>query len=126
MLNSIVSDNLQIIFESIILIEERFSKIDVPGKFVTSPEGILLLDAVSMRLQVIGELTKKIHKVEASLLEEYPEIEWSKIIKLREIISHHYEMVDHEIIYDICKNHIPRLKATIQKIIKKENPASGF
>jgi len=122
MLNSVVSDNLQIILESIILIEERFSKVDVPDKFVTSPEGVLLLDAVAMRLQVIGELTKKIHKIESSLLEKYPEIEWDKIIKLREIISHHYEMVDHEIIFDICKNHIPILKSTIQKIIEKETP----
>jgi uncharacterized protein with HEPN domain len=122
MLNSVVSDNLQIILESIILIEERFSKVDVPDKFVTSPEGVLLLDAVAMRLQVIGELIKKIYKIESSLLEEYPEIEWDKIIKLREIISHHYEMVDHEIIFDICKNHIPILKSTIQKIIEKETP----
>ncbi len=120
MLNSIIRDNLQIILESIILIEERFSKVDVPDKFVTSPEGVFLLDAVAMRLQVIGELTKKIHKIESSLLEKYPEIEWDKIIKLREIISHHYEMVDHEIIFDICKNHIPILKSTIQKIILKE------
>jgi len=122
MLNGIVGDNLQIILESIILIEERFSKIDVPDKFVISPEGVLILDAISMRLQVIGELTKKIHKIEASLLGEYPEIEWDKIIKLREIISHHYEMVDHEIIFDICKNHIPILKSTIQKIIRKDIP----
>ena len=122
MLNSVVSDNLQIILESIILIEERFSNVDVPDKFVTSPEGVILLDAVAMRLQVIGELTKKISKIESSLLEEYPEIEWDKIIKLREIISHHYEMVDHEIIFDICKNHIPILKSTIEKIIEKETP----
>jgi uncharacterized protein with HEPN domain len=120
MLNNIIRDNLKIILESIILIEERFSKVDNPDKFVTSPEGILLLDAVAMRLQVIGELTKKVHKIEFSLLETYPEIEWDKIIKLREIISHHYEIVDHEIIFDICKNHIPRLKSTIQKIIEKE------
>lgn len=120
MLNNIISDNLQIILESIILIEERFSKVDEPEKFVISHDGLLLLDAVSMRLQVIGELTKKIHKIKPSLLKEYSEIDWDKIIKLREIISHHYEMVDHEIIFDICKNHIPVLKSTIQKIILKE------
>ncbi|HJX34590.1 MAG TPA: HepT-like ribonuclease domain-containing protein [Desulfatiglandales bacterium] len=121
MLNSIIGDNLQIILESIILIEERFSKINAPEKFIISQDGLLLLDAVSMRLQVIGELTKKIHKIKPSLLKEYSEIDWDKIIKLREIISHHYEMVDHEIIFDICRNHIPILKSTIQKIIDKEN-----
>ena len=62
MLNSLVSDNLQIILESIILIEERFSKVDAPEQFVISHDGLLLLDAVSMRLQVIGELNKKIYK----------------------------------------------------------------
>jgi len=119
MLNNIISDNLELILESIILIEKRFSKIDMPEKFVSSPGGVLILDAISMRLQVIGELTKKIHRIEASLLEQYPGIEWDKIIKLREIISHHYEIVDHEIIFDICKNHIPILKSTIQQIIQK-------
>lgn len=121
MLNDIVRDNLQIVLESIALIEERFSKIDVADQFVTSPEGILLLDAVSMRLQVIGELIKKIDKSEASLFERYPEIEWSQIMKLRDIISHHYDRVDHEIIFDICKNHIPKLKSAIREVIEQEN-----
>jgi len=42
MLNSIISDNLQIILESIILIEKRFSKIDAAKKFVDTPEGLNL------------------------------------------------------------------------------------
>ena len=29
--------------------------------------------------------------------------------------------VDHEIIFDICKSHIPKLKSTLHKIIEKEN-----
>ena len=120
MLNNIVSDNLEHILESIVLIEKRFSTIDAPDEFISSPDGVLILDAISMRLQVIGELTRKIYKTEASLLEKYPGIEWNKIIKLREIISHHYEIVDHEIIFDICKNHVPILKSIIQQIIQKE------
>ncbi len=50
MLNAIVRDNLQIILESIALIEERFSKVAVADQFFTSPEGLLLLDAVYFRL----------------------------------------------------------------------------
>ena len=80
-----------------------------------------MLDAVSMRLQVVGETVKKINKIEPLMFERYPDVEWSKIMRLRDIISHHYEMVDHEIIFDICENHLPRLKSTIQKIIRKEN-----
>ena len=121
MLDNIISDNLKSILESIVLIEIRFSEVDMPHKFVTSSDGVLLLDAISMRLQVIGELIKKIDKIDVLLLKRYPEIEWSKIMKLRDIISHHYERMDHEIIFDICKNHIPILKETVQKIIEKES-----
>ncbi len=73
-----------------------------------------------MRLQVVGELLKKIDKIDSTLFKKYSEIEWEKIMRLRDIISHHYEMIDHEIIYDICRNHIPRLKVTVQKIIDAE------
>ncbi len=40
-------------------------------------------------------------------------------MRLRDIVSHHYEKVDHEIIYDICQNHLPKLKKTIQEMLKK-------
>ena len=121
MLDDIIRDNLQIILESIILIENRFSKIDSADDLVLSADGVLILDAIAMRLQITGELLKKISKMDKTLLENYPEIEWDKIMRLRDIVSHHYEKVDHEIIFDICKNHIPRLKSTIHDIIEKEN-----
>jgi uncharacterized protein with HEPN domain len=118
--NAIIIDNLEMILESINTIEKRFAKVNIPDQFVSNPDGMLLLDSIAMRLQVIGELTKKIHKIEPLLFDDYTEVEWRKIIKLREIISHHYEMVDHEIIFDICENHIRLLKATIQKIIQSK------
>jgi len=117
MLDDIVSENIRIIIESIELIENRFERIDLANDFVSSANGILILDAVSMRLQIIGELLKKIDKIDSNLFNKYPEVEWEKVMRLRDIISHHYEMIDHEIIYDICRNHIPQLKATVQKII---------
>jgi len=121
MLDDIIQDNLQIILESIVLIGNRFFKINSADDFVSSEDGVLILDAIAMRLQVVGELLKKINNVDKSILENYPEVEWDKIMRLRDIVSHHYEKVDHEIIFDICKNHVPRLKSTIHKIIEKEN-----
>ena len=41
-------------------------------------------------------------------------------MKLRDIISHHYEHMDHEIVYDICKNHLPSLKKAVQLIYKDQ------
>ena len=38
-------------------------------------------------------------------------------MRLRDIVSHHYEKVDHEIIFDICENHLPKLRETIRKML---------
>ena len=121
MREDIIQDNLQIIMESIVLIENRFSKINSADDLVSSEGGVLILDALAMRLQVVGDLLKKINKVDNSILNKYPGIEWNKIMRLRDIVSHHYEKVDHEIIFDICKNHVPKLKSTLHTIIEKEN-----
>jgi len=109
----LITDNLQDIISSIELIEQRFKSIAGVDDFVLSEAGMLLLDSICMRLQIVGELMKKIQKIDASVFGKYQEIEWQNIMKLRDIISHHYEHVDHEIIYDICKNHLPKLKKAV-------------
>ena len=116
----LITDNLQDIISSIELIEKRFESITGVDDFVSSEAGMLILDSICMRLQVVGELLKKIQKIDPGAFEKYPEIEWQNIMKLRDIISHHYEHMDHEIIYDICKNHLPSLKKAVQLIYKDQ------
>lgn len=111
-----LADNLDLMLESIELIESRFSKIAAADEFVQSSSGITYLDAISMRLQVVGESVRKIQKIKPSFLNRYSEIEWDKIARFRDFISHHYSQVDHEIVFDICKVHIPQLKAALNKI----------
>ena len=113
-----IVDILDLLLESIILVQGRFSKIAESEDFVSTSDGVTFLDAISMRLQVIGESVKRIQKKDLSLLNRYTEIEWDKIARFRDLVSHHYEDVDHEIVYDICQNHIPRLKNVIEKMIK--------
>jgi uncharacterized protein with HEPN domain len=111
-----IIDNLDLMVQSIQLIQERFSKIREPDDFVLTPEGVTLLDAISMRLQVIGESVKQIQKTDPLFLKSHVEIEWEKISRFRDLVSHHYEHVDHEIVYDICKVHTPKLMELIQKM----------
>ena len=111
-----VADYIELIIESIELIETRFSRVGSPGEFVQSEDGVTLLDAISMRLQVIGESVRKIQKTEPAFLGSHRQIEWDKIARFRDLVSHHYEQVDHEIVYDICKVHIPGLKQVLKKI----------
>ena len=116
--DEIILENFHLMLESLELIKIRFSKINHPDDFVSNDNGVLILDAIAMRLQVVGELLKKNDKKDKFLLQNYPEINWKNIMRLRDIVSHHYEKVDNEIIFDICKNHLPGLQRTIQKIMK--------
>jgi uncharacterized protein with HEPN domain len=113
-----VIDNLHSIIDSIELVEIRFAGITKSDDFVTNADGVLILDSICMRLQIIGELLKKIHKINPVILERCPQIEWPSIMKLRDIISHHYNHVDHEIIYDICQHNIPALKKAVRQMLE--------
>ena len=129
MSNDEFADSLDWIAECVGLVGERFSKIRVPDDFVLTPEGITLLDAISMRLQVIGETVKQIQKTNPSLLTSYSSIDWDKIARFRDLVSHHYEHIDHEIVYDICKTHIPKLAEVIHTmrmtLSENETPPSS-
>lgn len=68
---------------------------------------------------VIGESLKNLDKVTANaLLARYPEVEWTKVKGMRDVISHHYFDIDAEVVYDVCTNHIDHLGNVIQHIIE--------
>lgn len=103
--------------ESTLLVQSRSKSIRAADDFSSSLEGATLLDAISMRLQVIGESVKRIQKIAPSFLDGYGEIEWAKIAKFRDLVSHHYESMDHEIVFDICKVHIPKLATALKRML---------
>jgi uncharacterized protein with HEPN domain len=111
-----IIDSLDMMAESIHLVQERFSRIRLPDDFALTPEGVTLLDAISMRLQVIGESVKQIQKTNPSFLQDYAEVEWDMIARFRDLVSHQYEHVDYEVVYDICNVHIPKLGEVIQRM----------
>jgi len=96
----------------------RFAKISSVGDFLKNEEGIEKLDAICMQLIAIGESLKNIDRItNGELLKDYHQVDWKRAKGMRDIISHHYFDLDAEIIYDVCENEIPKLKATIEKIL---------
>ena len=77
-----------------------------------------MLDAITTRLQALGENIKSLNKTNDTLEIKYPKVEWQKIIMFRDFISHHYEKLDYEVIFDICKTDLPLLKAAIVAELK--------
>ncbi|MFH1156917.1 MAG: toxin-antitoxin system antitoxin subunit, partial [Pseudomonadota bacterium] len=62
MRDEIIAENLQLISESLDLIARRFANISQPDDLVLDDNGVTILDSIAMRLQVVGELLKKIDK----------------------------------------------------------------
>ncbi len=40
----------------------------------------------------------------------YPEMDWKGVMGMRDIIAHHYFDLDAEIVYDVIKHDLPKLK----------------
>jgi uncharacterized protein with HEPN domain len=116
----LVKDILLQVYEATQKILKRFEPIRSANDFTNSEYGMEKLDAICMQLIAIGESIKNLEKItENDFLGRYPEIEWKKIKGMRDIIIHHYFDVDAEVIYDVCKNHINNLAATIKKMLEK-------
>jgi len=113
---------LQFILDSIEMIKKRFDGITCSDDFMYSEDGMTRLDAISMRLQSIGEALKNIDKRDRDfLLEVADKIYWSNIIKTREIITHHYIDIDSETIFMICDEKLDELEKNISSLMSKLN-----
>ena len=108
---------LKFVLESIALIKRRFETIKSSDDFLDSDEGLDRLDAISMRLQAIGEALKNIDKRNRDfLLLVATKRYWSQIIKTREILTHHYIDIDSEIIFMICDEKIEELEGYVLEL----------
>ena len=99
-------------------LEERTKNIRDIDDFLSSSEGMILLDATCMLLIAIGESLKNLDKVtDGKLLPTYPMIPWKQVKGMRDIISHHYFDVDPAQVLWIVTNEINPLKTAINFFI---------
>jgi uncharacterized protein with HEPN domain len=113
--------DITLLLEKLLQIDERFANISSPDDFLDSDEGLDMLDGIAMMLIAIGENFKKIDKeTEGKMLaENYPDIHWSGIKGVRDILSHQYFNIDAEEIYYICKDDLQPLRKAVREMIKK-------
>ncbi|MCB0169933.1 MAG: DUF86 domain-containing protein [Anaerolineae bacterium] len=70
--------------------------------------------AVVRALEIVGEATKRLP---LDLRQQYPGIPWKGMAGMRDRIIHSYDNVDLEIVWDVVKQDIPRIKPQIQQIL---------
>jgi len=68
-------------------------------------------------LEIVGEASKK---VPGDLKEKFPQIEWRSMAGMRDRLIHDYLGVDYELVWDVVRNKIPRLRKEVEKILEKE------
>jgi len=71
-------------------------------------------DAVIRRLLVIGEAARRVSE---NARENMPELPWSKMIGMRNLLVHEYDDVDLAIVWDTVRNGLPSLIAKLEKIM---------
>jgi uncharacterized protein with HEPN domain len=97
---------------------EAITKIEIyteDTSFEDFKNNSLLVDAVLHNLEIIGEAAKHIPE---SIRVKYPKVEWRKISGLRDVVAHEYFGISMEIVWDILRNKLPDLRATVAKMLK--------
>ena len=118
---TLLMERLEQIDEALVRIERRFVGIGSPDDFLDSDNGLDMIDSIAMMLIAIGENFKKIDKETGGklLAQHYPDINWSGIKGVRDVISHQYFNIDAEEIFYICTNDVKPLHSAVQEIIQK-------
>jgi len=90
--------------------------------FTTSPTGMILLNALCMKLLAIGEEIKGLDRRTGNeLLKYYSSVPWKQIMGMRDIIAHHYFSLDAAVIFSVIKMDLPPLLEIIRKMIADLN-----
>jgi uncharacterized protein with HEPN domain len=103
------------------LIRRALSRIDEyrpadKETFLASP---MVQDAIMMRLQEIGENLARIRQLDDAQFNETAPDSWRKLIGLRNVISHGYEGIEYELIWQILTEELPSFAATIDSVVEE-------
>jgi uncharacterized protein with HEPN domain len=106
----IVPDYLGHILEAIERIEEYVSDMDELA-FLSSK---LVQDAVIRNIEIIGEASNNIQRVDPVFAAQHAEIPWQVMYAMRNRVTHGYDKVDFEMVWKTICNDLPDLCQLVQ------------
>jgi uncharacterized protein with HEPN domain len=104
-------------FEDILESIEKIRRYLGEASFDQFLENEMLIDAVVRNLEIIGEAAAHIAP---EVRVKYPEIEWKKIVGLRNVLIHDYSGIDLDIVWDIIRNRLIDLETKTMQVLKEE------
>jgi uncharacterized protein with HEPN domain len=76
----------------------------------------LVQDAVIRNLEIIGEASRNILKIDPRFQLDHPEVELSSAYQMRNALAHGYFSVDIAMVWRTVTSDLPRLKTAIAKL----------
>lgn len=108
-----VADYLRHILDAIERIDRHTAHVD-EGSFLSSE---LIQDAVIRNLEVIGEAANNILRVDHAFASIHTDIPWRVMYAMRNRLTHGYDMVDLEMVWNTVRNDLPSLYQLIKKSV---------
>ena len=99
---------------------ERIEKYTDEGR-AAFEQNELIQNWIVHHLQIIGEASRNLS---ASFRNQHPEIAWSDIIGMRNVLVHHYFDIDIEIVWSVVEHELPDLERKVEAILKDMERAS--
>ena len=85
--------------------------------FTTSPTGMVLLNALCMKILAVGEEIKGLdRRTGGELLKLYPTVAWKQVMGMRDVIAHRYFSLDADVIFSVIKVDIQPLLDVIRQV----------
>ena len=72
--------------------------------------------AVLHQLMIIGEATKRLGK---EFTDKHPVLPWKEIAGTRDILIHHYEEADTELVWNIVSKQLPGVIREVHELLRK-------
>ena len=73
--------------------------------------------ALSRLLEIVGEAANRVPTEEQ---QRYPQIEWRRIVNMRNRLIHGYDLLDYEVIWGTVSADIPPLIQALEEILPPE------
>ena len=81
------------------------------GELVSDWRSVLAFERV---LEVLGEAAKRLPP---ELRERYPAVPWKLVAGMRDRVSHGYDAIDYQTLWDAVQQDIPPLLATVETML---------
>lgn len=77
-------------------------------------ESWMIQKAVERSFEILGEAARRLSE---EFRNQHPQIDWSRMIGLRNIIAHQYEDVDYEILWGVITASLPDLLMHVEALL---------